>query len=139
MKQNCYNCKYSKALYQCAMANKLENNRVIDISIGCELWEKKENYDNKLMHDEFYDALEKDGFDCSDVRAVHNAKEKQVGGNHYKKHIIQPWDIVDEYKLNFYLGNVIKYTLRNKKSKVEDLEKAIHYLEKEISNLKGKK
>lgn len=60
---------------------------------------------------------------------------KQVGGNHYAKHSIQPWDIIDEYNLDYYLGNVIKYVLRDKNNKIEDLHKAIHYLEKKIELL----
>lgn len=62
-------------------------------------------------------------------------KEKQVGGNHYRDHKIQPWDIIDEYGLNFYEGNVLKYLLRKKGSRVEDIGKLIHYAEKELSNL----
>jgi len=61
--------------------------------------------------------------------------EKQVGGKHYKKHKIQPWDIIDEYNLNYYEGNALKYLLREKENRVEDLGKSIHYLEKEILNL----
>ena len=65
------------------------------------------------------------------------ALEKQIGGRHYKKHSIQPWHIIDEYELDFYLGNAIKYILRNKNDmQVEDLEKAIHYLERKIELLK---
>ncbi len=62
-------------------------------------------------------------------------RAKQVGGDHYVKHGIQPWDIIDEYKCNYYIGNALKYILRNKTNKIEDLRKAIHYLEKEIKNL----
>ena len=58
---------------------------------------------------------------------------KQVGGTHYNKHTIQPWDIIDEYDLNYYEGNIIKYVLRSKGKRLEDLKKAQHYLEKEIS------
>ena len=64
------------------------------------------------------------------------ALETQVGGQHYKKHSIQPWHIIDEYNLDFYLGNTIKYVLREKGDKVEDLEKAIHYLQRKIELLK---
>ena len=54
---------------------------------------------------------------------------KQVGGNHYRK-AIQPWDIIEEWQLNFWAGNVLKYLLRYPyKNGVEDLEKAKHYLE----------
>ena len=61
--------------------------------------------------------------------------KKQIGGNHYAKHNIQPWDVVDEYSLNYYEGNIIKYILRHRdKNGVEDLKKAMHYLEKLISD-----
>ena len=60
------------------------------------------------------------------------SKKKQVAGTHYIKHKIQPWDIIDEYQLDFYLGNAIKYILRDKDNKIEDLHKAIHYLERKI-------
>ena len=62
---------------------------------------------------------------------------KQVGGDHYKRFKFQVWDIVDEYKLNYYEGNALKYILRNKDNRIEDLQKAIHYLEKEIANKGG--
>jgi hypothetical protein len=57
------------------------------------------------------------------------AAAKQIGGTHYNKHIIQPWHIIDEYGLDYYRGNAIKYILRNKMDTREDIEKAIHYLE----------
>lgn len=54
---------------------------------------------------------------------------KQVGGNHYKR-AHQPWEIIEEWELNYWAGNVLKYLLRYKyKNGVEDLEKAKHYLE----------
>ena len=54
---------------------------------------------------------------------------KQVGGDHYFN-AIQPWDIIRAWDLNYWEGNLIKYALRHKgKGKVEDLEKARHYLE----------
>ena len=57
------------------------------------------------------------------------AAAKQIGGDHYSKHKIQPWNIIDEYGLDFYRGNAIKYILRNKMNTREDIEKAVHYLE----------
>ncbi len=53
----------------------------------------------------------------------------QVGGDHYSRHTIQPFDIIDEYNLNFYEGNALKYLLRQKGDRVTDLEKAKHYIE----------
>lgn len=62
--------------------------------------------------------------------------KKQIGGDHYSKRTIQPWDIIDEYGLNYYEGNVIKYVLRHRdKNGIEDLRKASHYLEKIISDM----
>ena len=57
------------------------------------------------------------------------SRDKQVGGTHYNQHKIQPWDIVIEYDLSFFEGNALKYLLRKKNNRVEDLAKAIHYLE----------
>ena len=68
-------------------------------------------------------------------KARGKASSKQVGGTHYKQETIQPWDIIDEYELGFYEGNVLKYLLRDKGNKKEDLEKAVHYLEKIIEGL----
>ena len=61
-----------------------------------------------------------------------NAIDRQVGGDHYNKEVIQPWHIIDSHKLDFYEGNAIKYILRKKGDRIEDLQKAIHYLEREI-------
>ena len=54
--------------------------------------------------------------------------QKQIGGNHYKVLGIEPWEIVDANGLDYYRGNAIKYILR-KKGGIEDLKKAIHYIE----------
>ena len=62
---------------------------------------------------------------------------KQVGGNHYAKYKIQPFDIIDEYNLDFYEGNALKYILRYKdKGGKKDLEKAMHYIETIIKKMK---
>lgn len=53
----------------------------------------------------------------------------QVGGSHYSSHTIQPFDIIDEYDLNFYEGNALKYILRRKGDRLTDLKKARHYLD----------
>lgn len=56
--------------------------------------------------------------------------EKQVGGSHYKKLAIQPTEYAIKNGLGFAEGNVIKYVTRYKdKNGVEDLKKALHYLE----------
>ena len=60
------------------------------------------------------------------------ANDRQEGGSHYQTNRIQPWDIIEEYNLNSFEGNAIKYILRRKGNRLEDLQKAAHYLEKMI-------
>jgi hypothetical protein len=52
----------------------------------------------------------------------------------------EPIKIIEHYDLNFMLGNCTKYVLRagKKGDKIEDLEKALFYLQREIDNLKNK-
>lgn len=73
------------------------------------------------------------------MQALKAAKDTQVGGDHYAKREIQPWDIIDCYGLDFYAGNALKYLLRYRdKNGVEDLKKARHYLDKLIEVTEGK-
>lgn len=72
------------------------------------------------------------------MTTIKEVQSKQVGGSHYKNHDTQVWDIIDEYNLNYYEGNILKYLLRTKDNRIEDLQKLIHYAEKEISNLTKK-
>lgn len=61
------------------------------------------------------------------------ANDKQVGGAHYARKGIQPWDVVHAFDMGFFEGNIFKYIVRYKrKGGVQDLEKAKHYLEKLI-------
>ena len=60
------------------------------------------------------------------------------GPDYYQRGSIQVWDFIRDQELNFHLGNAIKYICRagHKESKVEDLKKAIHYLENELQHIK---
>ena len=59
-----------------------------------------------------------------------NSLLKQVGGDHYKKMAIQPAEFINKNKLIFAEGNAIKYICRHSsKGKLQDIDKAIHYLE----------
>lgn len=58
-----------------------------------------------------------------------DALNKQVGGEHYKKLEIQPLDFIVRNHLEFTVGNVVKYLVRDKGNRLEDLEKAYHYIE----------
>ena len=54
----------------------------------------------------------------------------QVGGDHYKKMVIQPAEFINKNKLLFAEGNAIKYICRHsEKGGIQDIDKAIHYLE----------
>ena len=56
--------------------------------------------------------------------------KRQVGGNHYNKYEIQPIDFIMANNLDWCEANAVKYITRWKdKNGVEDLRKAIHYLE----------
>ena len=54
--------------------------------------------------------------------------KQQIGGDHYKKHTIQPWHIWEDYNMNPWQANALKYLLRyNDKDKpLEDLYKCMH-------------
>ena len=55
---------------------------------------------------------------------------KQVSGTHYMYMKIQPAEFINKNKLQFAEGNAIKYICRHAaKGQVEDIDKAIHYLE----------
>ena len=64
----------------------------------------------------------------------------QVGGNHYLQIPISPWEIIKKNNLDFFEGNALKYLLRYKyKGGIEDLEKAKHYIDAIITNMKETK
>lgn len=71
------------------------------------------------------------------------ANTKQVGGDHYTKLAIQPWDYIAQNKLGYFEGTVIEYLTCWRdpgRNGVEDIKKAIHYLEKllEVEKTKPK-
>ena len=58
---------------------------------------------------------------------------------YYRRGSSDVWDFVRDQGLNFHLGNVIKYICRagyKTDSKIQDLEKALHYLQNELDNEK---
>jgi hypothetical protein len=64
------------------------------------------------------------------------AHSSSYGPHYYKRGTVDVWDFIREQGLNFHLGNAIKYICRAgyKASKVDDLKKAIHYLQNELEN-----
>jgi hypothetical protein len=63
-------------------------------------------------------------------------REKQFGGDHYKRMGIQPWDVVDtwplEQRIGYYRGGALKYIMRmgSKDQDPQEIEKGKHYMEK---------
>ena len=60
--------------------------------------------------------------------------------SHYTRGNIEVWDFIRDQGLNYHRGNAIKYICRagykNVSTEVEDLKKAIHYLENELANIR---
>ena len=56
---------------------------------------------------------------------------------HYNKGRIEVIEVIDDWQLDFYLGNAVKYIGRanHKNNAKEDLKKAIWYLERKIKLL----
>ena len=68
------------------------------------------------------------------------AETTTPGPNYYQRGSIQVWDFIRDQRLNFHLGNAIKYICRyghkgNYDDQLSDLNKAIHYLENERNYL----
>lgn len=74
-----------------------------------------------------------------------SANEKQVGGKHYCPSVAgapQHWDVVYERGWCYLVGAATKYLWRlgrkgDEAKKLEDVEKAIHYLEKKAEQLRA--
>ena len=70
---------------------------------------------------------------------VKSALDVQEGGNHYKSLGIQPVEYIEQNKLDYFQGNVVKYITRHKaKNGIEDVKKAAHYCQLIIELQYGK-
>ena len=56
---------------------------------------------------------------------------------YYRRGNVEVWDFIRDQGLNYHLGNAIKYICRagHKDSHVQDLTKAIHYLQNELEHV----
>jgi len=71
-----------------------------------------------------------------------SADEKQISGNHYKKLNPEPWNVITAWNLGYLDGTALKYIARwRDKGGLDDIRKAIHFLEKfiEVESAKGTK
>lgn len=61
--------------------------------------------------------------------------------SHYNRGKVEVIEFIEDQKLGYHRGNAVKYVcragLKNKDREVEDLEKAIWYLRREIALLLG--
>lgn len=67
--------------------------------------------------------------------------ERQIGGLHYKKcpPEFQHWNLVRVHNWDYFQAQSIKYIMRYKeKAGIEDLEKALHFVEKMIADFRDK-
>lgn len=80
--------------------------------------------------------------DCEPIgRAADMAVPPAVDMVNHPPHYIKPWgEVIDITEhMSFCLGNVVKYVLRwEDKGGLEDLRKALFYLEREVDRLEGK-
>lgn len=95
------------------------------------------NYYYKLYFDKFDDSKLK----CNDLNGKETIPEKEMVNHpdHYKGNKFEVIDIIEDYNLDFSIGNAVKYLLRagKKDNTVQDLKKAIWYIEREIKNLEN--
>lgn len=67
-------------------------------------------------------------------------KEAVDHPSHYNSGQYEVIDVIDDWQLNFELGNAVKYIARagkkDESKTIEDLEKAIWYIQREIKNAK---
>jgi len=85
------------------------------------------------------EALENDPYGARKVMKEITEREMVNHPDHYQGNKMEVIDIIEDYSLGFSLGNAIKYILRadKKGNKKQDLQKAMWYLERELSKFKG--
>lgn len=79
--------------------------------------------------EEFEKNAKKAGWSCTPP-----SSDMVNSPSHYKGHKFEVIDIIEDFELNFRKGNALKYLLRagHKDDYVQDLKKAIWYLNREI-------
>ena len=78
-----------------------------------------------------------DYFEAIEVERIDNVNHPA----HYTRGKIEVIDFIEDQKLNYNRGNVVKYTCRagfkDPTKEIEDLEKTAFYLDREIKRLKA--
>ena len=113
-----------------------ENNDDLKIEAINEAVEK--NWNN------IYDKRVKDfsRFENKETKLIFKIEEKEMVNHpsHYNMGKYEAIDVIEDWGLGFNLGNTIKYISRagHKDSIVQDLKKAMWYLDREIQRLENK-
>ena len=129
--------KEFKTTYQIAymVKKKMEENAVKDADRMYEI--------SKGRREQRWKTLELLGSDTSIKEAITMTEPKADPVNHpahYKVGGIETIDFIEAKSLGYNLGNVVKYITRSdhKGNRLQDLEKARWYLDREIGNLSEK-
>ena len=73
---------------------------------------------------------------CSDCQAKDTVEPDPIKPDYYNDTKFSPFDVIDDWGLNFYLGNAVKYIKRAGKkegnSRLQDLKKIREYIDHEI-------
>lgn len=125
----------------------LENGRIyrgIEESGMISLYINKEfkctvDTDNVIEIKSFIDSSFGDDISYKEECTVTIEDDKISNPSHYCFSNIEPIQVIQEWQLNFCLGNAIKYIARagKKGDKLEDLKKAKQYLEFEIKRMES--
>jgi hypothetical protein len=95
----------------------------------------EKNCDTCKHYNTYFDCSQCNDFDEWEVKEdlIHKPK-------HYTYSQYEPIDVIKAWNLDFDLGNVVKYIARceHKGDKLQDLNKALEYLQHEIKCLEGK-
>lgn len=86
-----------------------------------------------------YTFREDCGYECLYFELAEDKKEMINHPSHYNQGI-EAIDYIESHKMNFNIGNVIKYVTRakHKGTELQDLKKASWYLNREIERLEGR-
>ena len=106
-------------------------------------WVGSQSSMNKDYDAELYEFRKDNAEVIEDIRQSYDylekASDKQIGGNHYKKFMIQPAEFCYYNNIPYLEATAIKYLCRWKdKGGIQDLEKAKHFIDLLIEFQNGK-
>ena len=81
--------------------------------------------------------LHKDSCDVYKNLEVLDGESTITSPTHYTQGSLQPYDVIDDWELDYYAGSAVKYICRagHKEDEVQDLKKAVEFLGRRIANL----